>query len=65
MITGMSDTVRGELIYESEVSKQYADGWIGKLSNKLNDFYLKANGTEGVISYGLVTRLAVSYYQNK
>ena len=65
LITGMSDTVRGELIYESEVSKQYADGWIGKLSNKLNDFYLKANGTEGVISYGLVTRLAVSYYQNK
>ena len=61
----MSDEVRGELIYESEVSKKYADGWIGKLSNKLNDLYLKANGTEGVISYGLVTRLAVSYFADK
>lgn len=62
LIAGMSDDVRSELIYESEVSKQYADGWIGKLSNKLNDLYLKANGTEGVVSYGLVTRLAVAFY---
>ena len=61
----MSDSVRGELIYESKVSEQYADGWIGKLSNKLNDFYLKMNGTEGVVSYGLVTRLAVSYYESE
>ena len=65
LISGMSDSVRGELIYESKVSEQYADGWIGKLSNKLNDFYLKMNGTEGVVSYGLVTRLAVSYYESE
>ena len=65
LLSTMSDDVRGELIYESEVSKKYADGWIGKLSNKLNDLYLKANGTEGVVSYGLVTRLAVSYFGDK
>jgi len=31
----------------------------------LNDRYLKMNGTEGEISYGLVTRLAVAYYSEK
>ena len=65
LISGMSDEVRIELLYEREVASKYSDGWIGKLSNKLNDFYLKANGTEGVVSYGLVTRLAVSYYQTE
>ena len=34
-------------------------------SDKSTDLYLKANGTEGEISYGLVTRLAVAYYMGK
>lgn len=35
---------------------------LGKLSDKVNDTYLKAQGTEGVVSYGYVVRLAVAYY---
>lgn len=65
LTSGMSDRVRSDLIYEREISEKYADGFIARITNKLNDFYLKANGTEGVVSYGLVTRLAVAYYEGK
>lgn len=65
LISDMSDAVRGELVADSEVYEKYADGFIGKISRKLNDVYLKMNGTEGEISYGLVTRLAVAYYESK
>ena len=33
-----------------------------KLSDNVNDTYLKAQGTEGIISYGLAVRLCVAYY---
>ena len=33
-------------------------------SDFFNDNYLKAQGTEGIISYGLVVTLAVAYYRN-
>jgi hypothetical protein len=45
------------------VSQKYADTVIGDISNSVNDLYLKGNGTEGRVSYGLVTRLAVAYYK--
>ena len=61
----MSDAVRGDLIADSETYERFADNLLGKISNKINDLYLKANGTEGEISYGLVTRLAVAYYMGK
>ena len=38
---------------------------IGKISNFFNDNYLKSQGTEGVISYGMVVELCVSYYCNE
>ena len=65
LLDEMSDAVRGELIADSEVYQRFADNLLGKISNKINDLYLKANGTEGEISYGLVTRLAVAYYADK
>ena len=65
LLDEMSDAVRGELIADSEVYQRFAGNWLGELSNKMNDLYLKANGTEGEISYGLVTRLAVAYYADK
>ncbi len=63
LIADMSDAVRGELIADREVSEKYAGTFIAELSHNANDFFLKMNGTEGVVSYGLVTRLAVAYYQ--
>lgn len=47
----------------SEVYNKHKDSPLGKINDKLNDTYLKANGTDGVISYGYVVRLAVGYYQ--
>ena len=62
---GMSDAVRGELAADTEVYKKFADNLLGEISGKINDLYLKLNGTEGGVSYGLVTRLAVAYYADK
>ena len=65
LLAEMSDTVRGELIADRAVAEKYADTFIANLSHNANDFFLKMNGTEGVVSYGLVTRLAVAYYGEK
>ncbi|MBR2340508.1 MAG: DUF3810 domain-containing protein [Clostridia bacterium] len=43
---------------------KYSDTAIGDVSNKINDAYLKAQGTEGRISYDLVTTLAVGYFKS-
>ncbi len=43
------------------VVEKYSDTFIGRLSNRVNDIFLKSNGTEGVIAYGRVVELAVSY----
>ena len=43
------------------ITAAHRDSWIRKLSDRVNDSYLKANGTEGVVSYGYVVRLAVGY----
>ncbi len=45
------------------VYEKYASGFVGDISSSINDMYLQANGTPGVVSYGLVTRLAVAYYK--
>lgn len=65
LLRDMSDSVRGELISDSEVAEKYKDSLFGEISRKLNDTFLKMNGTEGVVSYGLVTKLAVAYYSEK
>lgn len=59
---GLSDNARLDLIASRRVSEEHKDTLIGKINNKLNDFYLKSNGTEGVVTYGYVVRLSVSYY---
>ena len=47
------------------VYKEHEDSVLGRINEKLNDAYLKANGTEGIVTYGYVTRLAVGYYQSE
>ena len=48
-----------------KVYQKHKDSPLGKINDRLNDAYLKANGTEGVVSYGYVVRLAVGYYQKE
>jgi len=62
LVSGMSGGVRADLLADIEMSKQYENSLFGKISRKFNDIFLKLNGTEGVVSYGLVTRLAVAYF---
>ncbi len=60
----LCDAARADIKASNAVTLKYGDSFIGELSNKINDFYLKQNGTSGVASYGLVTRLAVAYYSD-
>ena len=46
-----------------DVYYKHRDSLLGKINDKLNDAYLKANGTEGIVSYSYVVRLTVGYYQ--
>ncbi|MBR5241866.1 MAG: DUF3810 domain-containing protein [Clostridia bacterium] len=55
--------VLNDIRASSAVSREHANGFIGNLSNKFNDMYLKANGTAGTVSYSMVTKLAVAYYK--
>jgi hypothetical protein len=56
--------IRSEIIAYNEFYYANKNQLLAKLSDLVNDTYLKSQGTEGVISYGLVTRLCVSYYES-
>lgn len=55
----------GELKAYSLFFQKYRDSAASKVSNAVNDTYLKLQGTEGTKSYGMVVDLAVAYYKNK
>ncbi len=55
--------VKCEQIAYSNFYMQYQDSGIGKVSSAVNDTFLKVNGTEGEISYGLVVELTVAYFK--
>ena len=61
--------INGNVIYEfvayGDFFDKYHDSESGKITGIINDTYLKLNGTEGEISYGLVVDLAVAYYKNE
>ncbi len=63
--SSLSDTARQDILASREVSLKYKDNLLGKINNKANELYLKGNGTEGVISYSYVVRLAVAYHVGK
>ena len=61
----LSSVALSDMRASNAVYQKHKDSILGKINDKLNDAYLKANGTEGVVSYGYVVRLAVSYYQSE
>lgn len=63
LFDGMDGRIRGELSALSAHQKKYSGNTLGEISSTLNDAYLKANGTEGERSYGLVVDLAVAYFK--
>lgn len=56
-------TARADIRASNAVYNEHKDSVLGRINERLNDAYLKANGTDGVVSYGYVVRLAVGYYR--
>lgn len=61
--SSLSDGARADMIASSEVYKQYSGTVFEDISSFVNDLFLKSNGTEGVVSYGMVVKLAVAYHE--
>lgn len=61
----LEPAVRHEMSAYSEFFKKYKHSKAAKVSQAINDAYLKSQGTEGTRSYGMVTDLAVAYYRNE
>ena len=57
----LSDVARADNKRASEITREHRDSPLYKLMHNVNDAYLKSNGTEGVVSYGYVVRIAVGY----
>ena len=62
VLSGLDVDARSDIIASNEVTKAHRDSFLYKLMNKVNDTYLKANGTEGVVSYSYVVRITIAYY---
>ena len=60
----IDNSVRREFAAYSSFFSKYRDSVASNVSDKVNDTYLKLNGTEGSVSYGLVVDIAVAYYKN-
>ncbi len=54
---------RGDINASNKVSRKYGDTFIADISSFINDLFLKSNGTDGVVTYGRVVTLAVSYFE--
>jgi len=61
----LSECARNDISASSVVYNAHKDSFLGELNDRVNDTYLKLNGTQGTVSYGYVVRLAVEYYKDK
>ena len=61
----IDNAVRREFAAYSDFFDKYRDSTASRVTDKVNDTYLKLNGTEGSVSYGLVVDIAVAYYKNE
>ena len=59
----LNDSVRYDLSAYSKFFDAYRDSAASRVSFQINDAYLKAQGTEGVESYGGVVTLFVKYFK--
>lgn len=57
-----SDTVVAELRAYNAVLNEYSGSVASEIAGSINNAYLESMGTEGTVSYDLVVRLAVRYF---
>lgn len=65
IVSGLCDMSKTDIRVSNAITQKYGDTFIADISEFINDLYLKSNGTEGVVSYGRVVTLAVSYLESK
>ena len=58
-------SIRSEQVAYNEFFMQYAHSVSSKVSGAVNDTYLKSQGTEGQVSYGMVVDLTVAYLKSE
>ena len=62
VVSRLSRVAIADMIAADEVYQKHKDSPLGRLNTRLNDAYLKANGTDGIVSYNYVVELVVEYY---
>lgn len=63
---GMLNTkISAEQLAYANFYKKYQKSVAATVSNKVNDTYLKAQGTSGSVSYGMVVDLTVAYFKEQ
>ena len=66
LIVNLDSRMRNEMIAYNQFFSKYRNSTASKVSEKVNDVYLKSQGEEqGSRSYNLVVDLAVAYYADK
>ena len=60
---GLDNRAREDVLAANAVAIAHSNKKLGEISDKVNDSYLQMNGTEGIVTYGYVVRLAVVYYR--
>ena len=65
LLSGLAENALEDLRASAKITESHKDSLINKIMDKMNDTYLKANGTEGTVSYSYVVRLAAAYYREK
>lgn len=64
-VRNLCDGARYDAKCYSDFFDKYRDNVAANVSNTVNDTYLKAQGTEGSVSYGMVVDLAVAYHKSE
>ena len=65
LVSEYDERTKGEINAYYKFYRENKNEALGKLSDKVNDTYLKAQGTAGVVTYGYVVRIAVAYYSEQ
>ena len=58
---GLNPRAVKDIAASQAITREHQQSPLFELMNKVNDAYLKSNGTEGVVTYGYVARLAAQY----
>ena len=65
IVSGLDERANRDILKSNEVYRKYGDTFIADISEFFNDLFLKSNGTDGVVTYGRVVTLAVSYFSSQ